>query len=182
MGNGKVNVFFRLGISILSLAYFLAVGFCNPGIALEESRNRKIFSTWEGFEVDKCASIWLIKRFIDEEAIFRFFPKGHTIKEGITFDTPDAKFKRTYNMSTFESLMRHFRINDPKVAYISKIINDAEINIWEQKKFKETRMVLDAIGKIVAVSQTHEEVILKSCKFFDDFYKKIQVSTTKNSW
>ncbi len=182
MGNGKVNVFFCLGFSILSLAYFLSVGFCNPGIALEKSRNGKIFSTWEGFEADKCASIWLIKRFIDEEAIFRFFPKGYPIKEGIAFDTPDAQFKRTYNMSTFESLMRYFRINDPKVEYISKIINDAEINIWEQKKFKETRMVLEAIGKIVAVSQTHEEVIVKSFNFFDDFYKRIKVATTKNSW
>jgi hypothetical protein len=35
-----------------------------------------VFSTWEGFEADKCASIWLIKRFIDKNAVIKFFPKG----------------------------------------------------------------------------------------------------------
>ena len=33
-----------------------------------------IFSTQEGFEVDKCASIRLIKRFIDENGVIKFSP------------------------------------------------------------------------------------------------------------
>ena len=69
-----------------------------------------IFSTWEGFEADKCASIWLIKRFIDKNAVINFFPKGEIVKEGIPFDTPDAKFRRYHNMSTFESLLRGISI------------------------------------------------------------------------
>ncbi len=78
----------------------------------------QIFSTWEGFEADKCASIWLIKRFIDKNAIIKFFPKGEIIKEGILFDTPDSKFRRYHNMSTFESILLHYNLKDPKLIHI----------------------------------------------------------------
>ena len=93
------------------------------------------FSTWKGFEVDKCASIWLIKRFIDKNAKIKFFPKGNLITEGIPFDVPEAKLRRYHNMSTFESILKYYNLKDPKLIYIGKIIHDIEVNIWEKKKF-----------------------------------------------
>ncbi|MBW2738354.1 MAG: chromate resistance protein [Deltaproteobacteria bacterium] len=52
------------------------------------------------------------------------FPRGEIIKEGIAFDTPDAIFKRYYNMSTFKFMLKHYRLRDPK------LIHDIEVNIW----------------------------------------------------
>lgn len=38
-----------------------------PAVAWGDVKVGNLYSTWEGFEPDKCASIWLIKRHIDRE-------------------------------------------------------------------------------------------------------------------
>lgn len=81
-------------------------------------------------EVDRVASAWLIKRYVDPEAEFIFFEDGQLVTRGTAFDTPDARFSRTHNLSTFEVLMRHFRINDPKVTALAAAIHQIEINYW----------------------------------------------------
>ena len=156
----------------ISLSLFIFLSVCIPDayeripVALAE-QEAVVFSTWEGFEVDKCASIWLIKRFIDKNAVIRFFPKGEIIKEGIPFDTPDAAFKRYHNMSTFESLLNHYKLRDPKLIYIGRIIHDIEVNIWEKKVFEETLIVQDAVNKIISNARNRDEVIRQSCNYFD---------------
>ncbi len=130
-----------------------------------------VFSTWEGFEVDKCASIWLIKRFIDKKAVIKFYPKGEEIKEGILFDTPEAKFKRYFNRSTYESLLQHYKIKDLRLIYIGKIIHDIEVNTWENKKLIETPTVQDAVNKIIRETTQRNELIEKSNMYFDSLYK-----------
>ncbi len=163
-------------ITRISLSFFLFVFLCmiiaygKPPITLAEEKGL-VFSTWERFEVDKCASIWLIKRFIDENAVIKFFPKGEIIKEGIPFDTPDAIFRRYHNMSTFESLLKHYKLQDPKLIYIAKIIHDIEVNIWEKKVLKETLMVQDAVNKILWNVKDRNEVIQKSGNYFDSLYQ-----------
>ena len=153
------------------LCLVILTSFGMPGNILAEQK-RLVFSTWEGFEVDKCASIWLIKRFIDKNAVIEFFPKGEPIKQGIPFDTPDAKFRRYHNMSTFESLLNHYELKDATLMYIGKIVHDIEVNIWEKKVFDETPLVQDAINKIIWNSRNSDEVIEKSCKYFDWLYEK----------
>lgn len=131
------------------------------------------YSTWEGFEVDKCASIWLIKRFIDRDAVIKFFPKGEIIKEGTPFDTPDAALRRYHNMSTFEAILKHYNIQNPRVVYIGKIIHDIEINIWERKVLDETLAVQREINSIINNSRNQGEVMKKSAAFFDSLYEKV---------
>ena len=132
----------------------------------------EVFSTWEGFETDKCASIWLIKRFIDKNAEIKFFLKGSKITQGILFDVPEAKFRRYHNRSTYRSLLRHYELKDPKLIFIGKIIHDIEINVWEKKVFKETPSVQQAILLIIDQSGSPAEVIEKTCGYFDGFYDR----------
>ena len=132
-----------------------------------------VFSTWEGFEVDKCAAIWLIKRFIDERAVIRFFPKGELIQEGIPFDTPDAQFRIYHDTSTFESMLRYYKIEDARLLYIGQIVHDIEINIWEKKRLDETPVVQEGIVQIIRHSKNNDEVIKESCKYFNHLYERI---------
>ena len=131
-----------------------------------------VFSTWEGFESDKCASIWLIKRFIDKDAKIKFYPKGDEKIDGIKFDTPDATYRRYFNMSTFESLLKHYQIKDKEVIYIGRIIHDIEINTWEKKVMEETRYVQDSINQIISNSANNEELVKKSNNLFDSLYHR----------
>jgi hypothetical protein len=158
---GKILLIFPIGVFILS---------ASASVVLADEAGTKMFSTWEGFEVDKCASIWLIKRFVDKEAIIRFYPKGELIDEGIPFDTPDAKFRRYHNMSTYESLLKHYKLGDPKLKYIGRIIHDIEVNVWERKKMEETLAVQSDIMGIIMDSEDKNVVVTKSLAYFDDLY------------
>jgi len=133
------------------------------------------FSTWEGFEVDKCASIWLLKNFIDSNVEIKFFPKGTIIKEGIAFDTPGAKLRRYHNMSTFEAILKEYQLKDPKLDYIARIIHDIEINIWDRKIMAETQDVKYTITSIIMESKDNNCIINKSLTYFDLLYKTIRI-------
>ncbi|MCK5229930.1 MAG: chromate resistance protein, partial [Desulfobulbaceae bacterium] len=117
--------------------YALVLLFLLPLIS-KAPASEGVFSTWDVFETDKCASIWLIKRFIDPQAEIRFFPHGTSITKGIPFDTPEAKFRRYATKSTYETLMEHYNFKDPRLKYIGRIIHDIEVNIWEKKVYTES--------------------------------------------
>jgi hypothetical protein len=143
-------------------------------IDIRANSQPQVFATWDIFEVDKCASIWLIMRFIDTEAQIRLHPKGEQIKKGILFDTPDAKFRRYHNASTYETLLRHYRIRDDRLLYIGRIVHDIEVNIWEKKVMKESAYVMSKIKDIINQSKSNREVIDGSLIFFDAFYAKLK--------
>jgi hypothetical protein len=100
---------------------------CTSAVAGED---RHLYSTGKIMEVDRVASAWLIKRYVDPEAEFIFFKDGQLITRGTAFDTPDARFSRTHNLATFEVLMRNFSIDDPKVTALSSAVHQIEINYW----------------------------------------------------
>ncbi len=93
-----------------------------------------LYSTGRMMEVDRCASAWLIKRHVNTQAQFLFFEDGQLITKGISFDTPDSKFCRTHNLATFEVLLKHFKIQDAKLAKLAKAIHEIEINFWAGTK------------------------------------------------
>jgi hypothetical protein len=163
------NLMILLGVILMVL-----IGLSTPTCATEPSSDPLIFSTWDIFEVDKCASIWLIKRFIDPKARIVVYPKGDAIPEGIPFDTPDAKFRRYQNASTYETFMRHYKIQDDRLLYIGKIVHDIEVNTWGKKAMKETRHVQNEVNRIITDSKTSTELIENSLLFFDTFYSELK--------
>ncbi len=155
--------------NLLSLLIFLS-------LAANTSNNKEshLYSTWDTMEVDKCASAWLIKRFIDKEAEFKFFPSGELITEGIPFDTPDSEFRRYHNMSTFESILKKYKIKDSSLIYIGKIMHDIEINFWGKKVIKETEEVEKEVRKIIDNSKDGHECFRRSFIYFDNLYNKLK--------
>jgi hypothetical protein len=134
----------------------------------------RIFVSWEGFEADKCACVWMIKRFVDPKATIRFFPKGEPIAEGIPFDTPDSQLRRYHNVSAFEFMVSHFHLSDPKLVTLGRIIHDIEINIWDRKVMAETRAVQDAVNEIILRSKSSDEAAEECIRFFDGVYSHIE--------
>jgi hypothetical protein len=138
--------------------------------AVSAAAEPQVFTSWRTFEPDKCASIWLIKRFINPEALIRLVAPGEPIAGGIPFDTPEAQFRRYHNASTFETLMRHYGLKDDRLIFIGKIIHDIEINTWERKRLKESKIVIERIHALIRESRSDEEVVTKSLVFFDELY------------
>ncbi|AUB85546.1 hypothetical protein THSYN_32040 (plasmid) [Candidatus Thiodictyon syntrophicum] len=129
----------------------------------------QVYSTWDVFEPDKCASIWLIKRHIDPGAVFRFYPRGETIASGIAFDTPDATFRRYHDSSTFETLLKHYRLEGPGLAHLGRLIHDIEVNVWERKALAATREIQDELQQLLAGSDA-ARLVGVCLEYFDHYY------------
>jgi hypothetical protein len=87
--------------------------------------------TWitrRGVFVDRIASAWLIKRFIDLEARFKFVPpEGYTPHSGeLRFDMFEADYTHEGDRCTFETLVRRFGLRDPALRTIGEIVHDID--------------------------------------------------------
>ncbi|GAB2968055.1 chromate resistance protein [Amycolatopsis acidiphila] len=80
--------------------------------------------TRENVHLDRVASPWLIRRFIDPEAEFLFIdPERPWPDDAIPFALPGAELgMHDENGSTFDKLMAHYRIDDPVVADIAGVV------------------------------------------------------------
>lgn len=77
--------------------------------------------------IDRSASAWLIRRFIDKKARFIFAPEEHVPREGVPFDMFHGGFGHRGEDCTFETLQKSFRIRDHKVSVIGQMIHDADL-------------------------------------------------------
>ena len=87
--------------------------------------------TWvtrRGVFVDRIASAWLIRRFIDAAAQFKFVaPEGYSPRKGeLRFDMFEAEYTHEGDRCTFETLVRRFRLRDPVLRAIGEIVHDID--------------------------------------------------------
>ncbi len=88
--------------------------------------------TWvtrKNVHVDRIASAWLIRRFIDRQARFRFVSaKGFVPKGGeLRFDMFEAEYTHEGDRCTFEVLLDRFRLATPDLRGIAEIVHAIDI-------------------------------------------------------
>src|SRR5207302_3286041 len=85
--------------------------------------------TRQGVHVDRIASGWLIRRFIDPEAQFKFVSgKGYRPNESeLRFDMFQAEFTHEGDKCTFEVLLDRGALNDAALRAIAEIIHDIDL-------------------------------------------------------
>src|SRR5205823_2259592 len=71
--------------------------------------------------VDRIASAWLIKRFIDPDATFVFADPRQFPKEAIPFDTPGAELSHVGDDCTFETLLKRAGLRYRRLARLAEI-------------------------------------------------------------
>jgi hypothetical protein len=77
--------------------------------------------------VDRMASAWLIRRFIDAKARFGFITDVKTAGDALPFDMFGAGFGHDGDRCTFETLAVRFGIRDGAVAHIAEIVHDLDL-------------------------------------------------------
>lgn len=79
--------------------------------------------------IDRMASAWLIRRFIDKDAAFGFVdekePRGKK-KDSVAFDVRGGEFTHVGDMCTFEVLVRSFGYKDKALKKIAEIVHDLD--------------------------------------------------------
>jgi hypothetical protein len=94
----------------------------------EDYQNR-VWATRQRLWVDRIASAWLIKRWIDERARFRWLKNPTDCpKDAIGFDFDGATFSHVGELVTFEVLLRAFALDaDPALLRIATMVHALDV-------------------------------------------------------
>jgi hypothetical protein len=130
--------------------------------------------TWvtrQGVHVDRIASAWLIRRFIDPDAAFKFVAgKGYRPADGeLRFDMFQAEFTHEGDKCTFEVLLDRVSLNDSALRAIAEIIHD--IDLRDSKFGREEAVgIRTLIDGIALATSDDQERIARGSELLNNLY------------
>jgi len=141
----------------------------------ERPRTRR-GATWitrPDVHVDRIASAWLIKRFIDPKARFAF---GEARDGAVSFDMFEGDYTHEGDRCTFETLLQRFGLEqDGALRAIAEMVHDVDV---KDGKFgrEETPGFERLIAGIVKRHARDEARIERGAELLNDLYESIQPS------
>ncbi len=132
----------------------------------------RIWVTRKGVHVDRIACSWLIRRFIDPDAVIRFVPgKGYVPNSGeLRFDMFEGEITHEGDRCSFEVLLTRAGITDPALQAIAEIVHDIDL---KDAKFgrEEATGIASLIAGICAANPQDEQRIAQGGPVFDNLYQ-----------
>lgn len=126
--------------------------------------------TWvtrPGVKVDRMASAWFIRRFIDAGARFRFVDRPEDADPGeLRFDMYAGEFTHERDLCTFEVLVDRFAATDPGLRAIAELIHDLDLKDAKHGR-PETAGLGAFLAGIAATRGDDIERILAASTVFD---------------
>jgi hypothetical protein len=123
-------------------------------------------------QVDRMASAWLIKRFIDPDATFSFTTERHyEPKRGeLRFDMYDAEYTHDADRCTFEVLLDLVEKKDAGLRAIAEMVHDLDIKDHKYER-EETAGVKQLLAGITASCERDEDRLARSAALFNDLHR-----------
>jgi hypothetical protein len=118
------------------------------------------------------ASAWLIRRFIDKDAVFQFIDERERNglgKEAVVFDVREGDFTHQGDLCTFEVLMQTFGVKDKAVKKIAELVHDLDIKDGKYDN-PETSGVEEILSGIRKTAKNDDETIEKGMAVFEMLY------------
>jgi hypothetical protein len=145
-----------------------AAGSAEAALPREAVRGRR-WVTRPRPHVDRIASAWLIKRFIDPEAQFLFATPEAFPADAIPFDALGVAFGHQGEDCTFETLLKRFGLRDRRLALLAEIVHEADLR--DQKFPRDEARGIDlAIRGLLAVLEEDHQVLAQGITLFDGLY------------
>jgi hypothetical protein len=143
-----------------------------PAAIRSHSLQGKTWVTRKGIYVDRMASAWFVRRFVDPAARFKFVPaKGYKpVSDEIRFDMFEAEFTHEGDNCTFEVLIDRLGISEAALKPIAEIVHDIDL---KDSKFdrEETTGIERLIAGIAMAHKEDETRLARSSVVFDDLYQ-----------
>ena len=138
---------------------------------VEKPRGRT-WVTRTGIHVDRMASAWLIRRFIDPDAKFKFVTaREYRHKQGeLRFDMFDGEYTHKGELCTFEGLLRSFEITDPALRPIGEMIHDIDLKVDTYAR-PETPGFEQLVNAIAMAHREDEARLARASAMLDDLYE-----------
>lgn len=142
------------------------------GLAAADALRGRVWVTRKGVYVDRIASAWLIRRFIDPDARFKFVPaKGYAPEPGeLRFDMYEGEYTHEGDHCTFEVLLSRAGLADPALAAIGEIVHDIDL---KDAKFgrEEASGIARVMDGIAVANKEDERRLERGAAVLDDLYE-----------
>jgi hypothetical protein len=179
---GEVSAIDFFGASEREVAAGLIAGIEARLIPAEQERSKmekrpepmhgRTWVTRKGIFVDRMASGWLIRRFIDKDARFKFVPaKDYRPEPGeLRFDMFEGEFTHEGDLCTFEVLLSRFSLEDPALRALAEIVHD--IDLKDSKFGRQDALGFERLVAGIAMAHKEDDVRLeRACAALDDLYE-----------
>ena len=139
--------------------------------------------TWvtrKGVFVDRIASAWLIRRFIDPDARFRFVdPETYRPMPGeLRFDMFEGEFTHEGDRCTFETLVFRFGLeNDAALMAIAEVVHDIDLKDAKYER-PDTPGIETLLGGIARNTPNDDERIEHGGALFSALYASARGATS----
>jgi hypothetical protein len=135
----------------------------------------RVWVTREGVKVDRIASAWLVRRFIDPKARFKFVrPGGYKPgRNEVRFDMFEAEYTHEGDRCTFEVLLARSGLDDKALAAVAEIVHDLDIKDHRYGR-AETAGVGVLLAGIAGGGRGDEERLERGAALFDDLYAALR--------
>ena len=145
--------------------------------ATERVEPGRTWVTRTGVKVDRISSAWLIRRFIDPAAQFKFVPpRGYEPQPGeLRFDMFEAEYAHEGDRCTFQTLVSRFVPGDAALRAIGEIVHDIDCKD-EQFNRPETAGIASLIRGLAQSVEEDAVRIERGTAILDNLYASFESS------
>lgn len=139
---------------------------------------RRTWVTRKDVGIDRIASAWLIRRFIDREARFKFVSsRGYKpAPEEVRFDMFDAEFTHEGDRCTFEVLLERAGLKSERaLRHIAEIVHDVDLKDGKFER-EEAPGIARLVNGVATAGANDEQRLARGASLFDDLYESFRGS------
>ncbi len=135
--------------------------------------------------VDRTTCPWLIRKFVDPDAEFLFVPVEkieETAKKekAMPYDAPNAELDHHGEKCSFDSIIEKYKIEDPAVLELAKIVRAADTNTMETvPESARLEAIMTGIGMVV---KDDHEVTEKARAVYDALYTNCKLKLVRSKY
>ena len=128
------------------------------------------WATRTGCHVDRAACAWLLYRFVDPAAEFVFVDDPADVPGDATpFDMRGAQLSHHGGDCSFETMLRHFTLDDPVLWDLARIVHEADL---DDERFDSPEAPgLDVVCRGLSMVHSDDEVLVITRDVFDGLYE-----------
>jgi hypothetical protein len=137
--------------------------------------------TRRNLHIDRLASAWLIKQFIDKRPRFYFVADGETVEGAIPFDMFGAEFTHHGEDCTFETMINQFGLTESKgLREIAEIVHDIDLKDDKFHRLEAAGLnaMVDGLSKVL---RNDRKLLQQTSIVFDGLHALLSKESEKKS-
>lgn len=137
--------------------------------------------TRRNLHIDRLASAWLIKQFIDKRPRFYFVADGEIVEGAIPFDTFGAEFTHHGEDCTFETMLKQFGLAESKgLREIAEIVHDIDLkdDKFHRREAAGLNAIIDGLSKVL---RDDRKLLQQTSIVFDGLYALLSKDSQKRT-